>query len=47
MSVDEKNLAELIEATPQAGLQVILIGNVAAMVQGAAGFDSRHGSHGA
>lgn len=34
MSFDEKLLAELVEATARAGLQVILIGNVAAIVHG-------------
>jgi hypothetical protein len=35
MSFDERLLAELLEATTQAGLQVILIGNMAAIVHGA------------
>ncbi len=35
MSFDEKLLLELVEATAQAGLQVILIGNMAAIVHGA------------
>ncbi len=35
MSFDEKLLAELVEATVQAGLQVILIGNMAAIAHGA------------
>lgn len=35
MSFDETLLAEMVEAAAQAGLQIILIGNVAAIVHGA------------
>lgn len=35
MSFDEKILVEIVEAAAQAGLQIILIGNVAAIVHGA------------
>lgn len=34
MSFDQSLLAEIVEAAAQAGLQVILIGNVAAIVHG-------------